>query len=64
MKHTITQDERDNTTSCVCKLHVQIAARNYAVYLFRWKMTFGLQLLSTEVRSAQLKVTAHIPPMW
>jgi hypothetical protein len=45
-------------------MHVQIAARNYVVYLFRWETIFGLELFSAEVNTAQLKATAHFLPTW
>jgi hypothetical protein len=64
MKQTIMQDQNTNRINFMCELHMQIAMRNYIAYLFQWEMNYGLELFSTEVRTAQLKVEVHVPLMW
>jgi hypothetical protein len=50
-----------NRADFVCYLHAQIAAKNYFLYLLRCEISYGLELLSTEVRNAELNVMPHVP---
>lgn len=64
VEQTIVQGQKTNRSNFLCELCMHITVRDTVENLQQWEVRYGLALFSTEVRTAQLKVIAHVPSMW